>query len=55
MDNPMALLRAEAKARNPWVNKTIRDELGPGRHTVLDVGCGAGFLSQLSQPAPGTA
>jgi 2-polyprenyl-6-hydroxyphenyl methylase / 3-demethylubiquinone-9 3-methyltransferase len=43
-DDPVALLRAESRLRNPWVAERIRAELaGTGR--VLDVGCGAGFLS----------
>jgi 2-polyprenyl-6-hydroxyphenyl methylase/3-demethylubiquinone-9 3-methyltransferase len=44
-DDPVALLRAEAALRNPWVAETIAAELGPGPHSVLDIGCGAGFLS----------
>ncbi len=43
-DDPIALLRAEARLRNPW----IASELGarfdrPSK--VLDLGCGAGLLS----------
>lgn len=40
-DDPVALLRAEARLRNPWV----RDQLPAPRSRVLDLGCGAGFLS----------
>ncbi|HEX7671209.1 MAG TPA: class I SAM-dependent methyltransferase, partial [Polyangiaceae bacterium] len=44
-DDPVALLRAEARLRNPWVAKTITEEL-PGKScSVLDLGCGGGFLS----------
>ncbi len=43
-DDPVALLRAESRLRNPWVTETILREHGPGAQ-VLDVGCGAGFLS----------
>lgn len=43
-DDPVALLRAESRLRNPWIVERVR-----ARHTenarVLDVGCGAGFLS----------
>ena len=39
-DDPVALLRAESKLKTPW----IRDRLPLGAR-VLDVGCGAGFLS----------
>jgi 2-polyprenyl-6-hydroxyphenyl methylase/3-demethylubiquinone-9 3-methyltransferase len=40
-DHPIALLRAEATHRNPW----IADTIGAGRRTVLDLGCGGGFLA----------
>lgn len=44
-DDPVALLRAEARFRNPWIGKTIAARF-PGRAcAVLDVGCGAGFLA----------
>lgn len=44
-DDPIALLRAESKLKNPWVIETIYNTLGNGEKNVLDVGCGAGFLS----------
>jgi 2-polyprenyl-6-hydroxyphenyl methylase / 3-demethylubiquinone-9 3-methyltransferase len=44
-DDPVALLRAESRLRNPWVAERIAHELGPGSRRVLDVGCGAGFLA----------
>jgi len=42
-DNPVALLRAEARLRTRW----LLDELGEGGPplAVLDVACGAGFLA----------
>lgn len=46
-DDPIALLRAEASFRNPWILRRIL-ELAPnsnGSPKVLDVGCGGGFLS----------
>lgn len=43
-DDPVALLRAEARARNPWVFERIVEHAGPSAR-VLDVGCGAGLLS----------
>lgn len=43
-DDPVALLRAESRLRNPWVSARLRQELGPAAQ-VLDVGCGAGFLA----------
>ena len=44
-DDPIALLRAESKIKNPWVAQIIRQELGDGPQKILDIGCGAGFLS----------
>jgi 2-polyprenyl-6-hydroxyphenyl methylase/3-demethylubiquinone-9 3-methyltransferase len=43
--DPIALLRSEAKLKNPWVEREIQSRLGPGSKKVLDIGCGAGFLS----------
>jgi len=40
-DTPIALLRAESRHRNPW----IAEQLGTEPRRVLDLGCGAGFLS----------
>ncbi|MEO6095612.1 MAG: methyltransferase domain-containing protein, partial [Fibrobacteria bacterium] len=44
-DDPVALLRAEGRLKNPWVADRIRSHLegNPGR--ILDIGCGAGFLA----------
>lgn len=44
-DDPVALLRAESRLRNPWVAQTIASNLGGEPKEVLDVGCGAGFLA----------
>lgn len=45
-DDPIALLRAEARLRNPWIADNIRRHARASEDTtVLDVGCGAGFLS----------
>lgn len=44
-DNPVALLRAEAKTKNPWVINKIRSLLSSSTGKVLDIGCGAGFLT----------
>ena len=44
-DDPVALLRAESACRTPWVADAIRRAFGPASIRVLDVGCGAGFLS----------
>jgi 2-polyprenyl-6-hydroxyphenyl methylase/3-demethylubiquinone-9 3-methyltransferase len=43
-DSPIALLRAEAALRNPWIAETLVRERGSGAR-VLDLGCGAGFLA----------
>jgi 2-polyprenyl-6-hydroxyphenyl methylase / 3-demethylubiquinone-9 3-methyltransferase len=42
--HPIALLRAENAVRNPWIIKKV-DALGKRRCDILDIGCGAGFLS----------
>ncbi len=49
-DDPVALLRAEGEVKHAWVETQLRERLGipqpenpPLR--VLDVGCGAGFLT----------
>lgn len=44
-DDPIALLRAEARARNPWITGKIRQAFPSGEVKVLDIGCGGGFLS----------
>lgn len=43
-DDPVALLRAESRLRNPWVAKQLQERFGSNAR-VLDVGCGAGFLT----------
>ena len=43
-DHPIALLRAENAIRNPWIAETIMKLKGSSQ-TVLDIGCGAGLLS----------
>ena len=43
-DDPVALLRAESRARNPWLIGEIRTAFPTGKVRVLDIGCGAGFL-----------
>lgn len=46
-DDPVALLRAEAALRNPWIAEQIRKQLGTNEVSVLDIGCGGGFLTNL--------
>ncbi len=43
-DHPIALLRAENHLRNPWIADVIHKK-NPGPSKVLDIGCGAGFLT----------
>jgi len=44
-DDPVALLRAESKAKVPWVEQKLNENrIGKGTG-LLDVGCGGGFLS----------
>ena len=43
-DDPIALLRAESRLRNPWITQEIEAAFA-GRSRVLDIGCGGGFLS----------
>lgn len=42
-DDPIALLRAENKLKLPWVYERITTQFS--NPEILDVGCGAGFLS----------
>lgn len=45
-DDPIALLRAEGKAREPWIFARIeKDFNAPHTVNVLDIGCGGGFLT----------
>jgi len=44
-DTPIALLRAEARHRNPWIASAIVRGHGDRACRVLDIGCGAGFLA----------
>ena len=44
-DDPIALLRAESRLRNPWVADELRARFAGRSLRILDVGCGGGFLS----------
>lgn len=44
-DDPVALLRAEGRLKNPWVAERLARHLDGRSGRVLDVGCGAGFLA----------
>jgi 2-polyprenyl-6-hydroxyphenyl methylase/3-demethylubiquinone-9 3-methyltransferase len=50
-DDPIALLRAESRARNPWIAGNIRQAFPSGEVKVLDIGCGGGFLSNYMAKA----
>jgi 2-polyprenyl-6-hydroxyphenyl methylase/3-demethylubiquinone-9 3-methyltransferase len=43
-DDPVAILRAENKAKFPWILNKLRTLCDHKGH-ILDVGCGGGFLS----------
>jgi 2-polyprenyl-6-hydroxyphenyl methylase/3-demethylubiquinone-9 3-methyltransferase len=45
-DDPVALLRAEAKLRTNWIAQRLRATFAH-RCRVLDVGCGAGFVANV--------
>ena len=44
-DDPVALLRAESRKRNKWIAEEVRNAFAERQVRLLDVGCGAGFLS----------
>lgn len=44
-DDPIALLRAESACRVPWIAESLGATFGAGPVRIIDVGCGAGFLS----------
>ena len=49
-DDPIAVLRVEQQAKNPWVDNIISERFNSKELSILDVGCGAGFLTNyLSQ------
>lgn len=45
--DPIALLRAETRLRNPWLRDILQSRLkgSPAGAKVLDMGCGGGFLA----------
>ena len=44
-DDPIALLRAESRARNGWIGSQLHNHFSQASVRILDVGCGAGFLA----------
>jgi 2-polyprenyl-6-hydroxyphenyl methylase/3-demethylubiquinone-9 3-methyltransferase len=44
-DDPVALLRAESRLRNPWIAEELRVRFSGRALRIFDIGCGGGFLS----------
>lgn len=44
-DHPVALLRAENNARIPWIQERISQHFPDKSCSLLDIGCGGGFLT----------
>jgi 2-polyprenyl-6-hydroxyphenyl methylase/3-demethylubiquinone-9 3-methyltransferase len=44
-NDPVALLRAEARARSPWMIFEMNRKFSGRNIRILDIGCGAGFLA----------
>jgi 2-polyprenyl-6-hydroxyphenyl methylase/3-demethylubiquinone-9 3-methyltransferase len=44
-DDPVALLRAQGRVIHPWISERIKKKFGENKVNILDVGCGAGLLS----------
>lgn len=44
-NDPVGLLRAEARARNPWIILEMTKRFSDRNIRILDIGCGAGFLA----------
>lgn len=44
-NHPIALLRAENALRGPWIIQSIQERFKQDSVHILDIGCGAGFLS----------
>jgi len=49
-DHPIALLRAENAVRIPWILSELSKRASTGAF-LLDIGCGAGFLTNAAQKA----
>ncbi len=44
-DDPIAVLRAEQRAKNPWVEQIINKNFKTKNLRIADIGCGGGFLT----------
>ena len=56
LDNPIAILRVEQKAKTPWILEKIEQSFVNDQNIkILDIGCGAGFLTnELGKKFPNT-
>lgn len=45
--DPVAVLRVEQHAKNPWVEKVINDNYTSKNLKIADIGCGAGFFTNF--------
>ncbi len=48
--DPIAVLRVEQMAKNPWVEQTINKNFSTKDLKIADIGCGAGFLTNYLAP-----
>lgn len=46
-NDPIAVLRVEQEAKNPWVDEQIKKHFNTINLKIADIGCGAGFLSNF--------
>jgi len=44
-DDPVAILRAEQRIKNPWIRNRIEEHFQCTDLSIADIGCGAGFLT----------
>lgn len=44
-NDPIAVLRAEQRVKNPWVDKIVKQRFNSIKLRIADIGCGAGFLT----------
>lgn len=46
-NDPIAVLRVEQQAKNPWVYQVIKKHFDTNDLKIADIGCGAGFLTNF--------
>lgn len=56
LNNPIAILRVEQRAKTPWILERIKKHfINDKKIKILDIGCGAGFLTnELGRAFPNT-